>query len=313
MSKKNKQEKLKLSGAEFEYVRIDNIKENPIIFFEEHSVELCIKAYKILKPKLIYINNIPCQFLADPLFTDLENIRVSATENMELSSLNALNNLRSLEVSFYPGYEPKGGLDFSQFPQLETLRYSWSNDTLNLSALKNIKSIFIAEYPQLDLKAFSNFKNLNALEISRSKLESIEGIEGSMNLNVLKITGSSNVNTLKGLANAHDLNLKTLEINSKNKLEGLEHIVNLSQLQSLTLGGMPSIDCAHLEKNISLEHLSITKVNEVHNASSLSKLSNLRSIKMLSVDSIENLNFISELPNLEKPDILPWHVNVKEG
>ncbi|APY10155.1 hypothetical protein BWZ22_02410 [Seonamhaeicola sp. S2-3] len=313
MPKKNNADKIKILGKEFEYVRIDDIKKNPVIFFEEHSVDLCIKAYEILKPKLIYIENIPCQFLSDPLFADLENIRVSASENMELTPLNALNNLKSLWVTFYPGYEPKGALDFSQFPQLETLRYSWSNETKNFSALKNIQSIFIEEYPQLDLKAFSEFDNLKALEISRSKLESLEGIEENSNLIELKITGSSNINTLESLAKASNMNLKVLEINSKNKINGLENIANLNKLQSLTLEGMPSIDCAQLEKNTSLEHLKLKKVKEVHNASSLSKLTKLTSIELLIIDFIENLNFISELPNIETLNILPWYVNSKDG
>ncbi len=313
MSKKNKEAKIKILGKEFEYVRIDDIKKNPVIFFEEHSVDLCIKAYEILKPKLIYINHIPCQFLTDSLFADLENIRIIATEEMELSPVNALNNLKSLSVTFYPGYEPKGSLDFSQFPQLETLRYTWSDDTKNLSALKNIKSIFIESYSKLDLKAFSSFKKLNTLEISQSQLESLEGIEENSNLNELKITNSSNINTLESLAKAKDMNLKTLEISSKNKIEGLENIAKVNKLRSLTLEGMPSIDCSFLEKNINLEHLKIKKVNEVHNASSLSKLSKLKSIEMLLIDFIENLNFISKLPDLESPDILPWYVNVKEG
>ncbi|MCK0159435.1 hypothetical protein [Allomuricauda sp. F6463D] len=313
MHKKNKEDIVEILGKKFEYVRIDNIKKNPVIFFEQHSVDLCIKAYEILKPKRIYISHIPFNFLTDPLFADLEDIDVSALEDTDISPLNALHNLKRLWFTYTPGYEPKGNLDFSSFPQLETLRFLWLNGTKNIAALKSIKSVFIENFPYPDLKKFSNTPHLSALEINLSKIESLDGVEKITKLKELKITGSSHIKSIDSLTQVSNKRLKKLEISSSNDFTGLEGLSNLTALQSLTFDGISHLDCATLEKNTALKNLSIKRVDKMTNQESLSKLTNLKSLEILYIGAIDNLNFLSDLPNLEKLQLLPWFVKVKKG
>jgi len=311
MSKKNREEKIKVLGKEFEYVRIDDIKKNPVIFFEEHSVDLCIKAYEILKPKVIYIDFIPIDFLKDPLFANLESINVSADASTDITHLHSLKNLKNLWFNF--NLEPIGQLDFSQFPKLETLRYHWLEGSKNISKLTSLKSIYISGFPDLDLKLFKNMELLKSMEIYHSKIESLEGIENLSNLEELKITISSKIKTLKRLAQMSTKSLKTLEISSDHEIKGLEDISNLNTLQSLKLDFIETLDVSHLEKNTKLKELAIKSIKKVVNEESLSQLTKLRSLDFLSIGFIKSLNFLSDLPNLKKLNLPPSTANVKDG
>lgn len=313
MSKKNREEKIKLLGKEFEYVRIDDIKKNPIIFFEEHSVDLCIKAYGILKPKCIYINDVPFDFLKDPQFSELEEIHVSAAEGVDITPLHSLHHLKSLWVTFYAGYGPKGSLDFSHFPKLETLHCNWLDGSKNLAELKNVQSIFIADASLTDLKIFHGLENLKVLELARSTVESLEGLEGIVNLRELKITGSSNIKSFESLAQVSGTGLERLEITSKNNITALEHIGKLNKLRSLSLEGMQSIDCSAFENNTNLTQLSLKRIKKMTNEEGLSKLANLNSLRLMQIDHIDSLDFLTDLPKLKALNVLPWFIKVKDG
>ena len=310
MSKKNREEKIKILGKKFEYVRIDNIKKDPVIFFEEHSVNLAIEAYQILKPKRIYTTFIPIEFLNDPLFSDLENINVSAEVGTDITPLHSLKNLKSLWFTFNPGYEPANRIDFSQFPKLETLHYTWLEGSKNLSSLTNLKSIYISDFPGLDLKILKSLQNLNTIEIYHSKIESLEGIENLKNLKELKITISSNIKSLNQISN---LRLKNLEICSTHEIKGLEEISNLNTLQSLKLDFIQTLDCSQLEKNTNLKDLSIRSINKVTNVGSLNQLAKLKSLDIRAIGFIENLNFLTDLPNLKELYLSPSSIKVKDG
>jgi len=313
MSKKNRADIVQRLGKEFEYVRIDNIKKDPVLFFEAHSVDLCIKAYEILRPKRIYINYIPCDFLRDPLFADLHEIRVSAEKGMDISPLHALTNLKSLWLTFNPGDEPDGSLDFSQFPNLTSLHYYWLKGSKNLTALQHIKSIFIEGYPQADLNTFTGLTCLNELELRQSSLKSLDGVATLPQLESLKILGSSHINSLEHLAATPCASLKQLELNTPHSICGLKHLENFEALQTLNLGGMPVVDCSDLEHVANLNHLGITHVKKVINPTSLSKLSELTSLKFQGIDALESLDFLTKLPKLTKLDLLPWFVTVNQG
>lgn len=313
MSTKNREEKIKLLGKEFEYVRIDNIKKNPVIFFEEHSIDLAIKAYEILKPKLIYTSFVPINFLKEPLFADLEAINVSADASTDIDVLHSLKNLKSLSFYFNPGYDPEGHLDFSHFPKLESLRYAWLEGSTNLSALKNLKSIYISDYPGSDLNPLKGLQSLELLEIYNPKLESLQGIEHFKDLKELKITLSSEIKSTKSLARLSTKSLKTLEVSSTHEFKGLEDISHLTTLQKLKLDLIDTLDASHIEKNTQLKDLVIRRVNQVVNAGRLSQLNKLRSLDIRAIGTIDSLDFLIALPQLKKLNFPKRRFKVDEG
>jgi|GEM_PF-2986169 len=313
MSKKNKADIVEILGKEFEYVRIDNIKKNPVIFFEDYSVDLCIKAYEKLKPKRIYVDYIAFDFLNDPLFSDLEELRVYVDAGTDISPLNSLKNLKSLWLSFNPGYEPTGALDFAQLPMLEEIHVQWYKELKNLSACKSLKSIFMDAFPDKDLSLLKDLDKLQVLEIRNSKLERLDGIEKMNTLNSLKITGQSDLKTVESISQASLSKLKNVEISSRNDLKGLNYLSQLKALKSLLLDGMAHLDCTCLADIAKLKDLDLRRITKLINEVALGQLTELSSLNIQQVSELESLDFLAELPQLKKLDVSPWHVSVKNG
>lgn len=313
MSKKNRADIVEILGKEFEYVRIDNIKKNPVIFFEDYSVDLCIKAYEKLKPKRIYIDYIAFDFLNDPLFSDLQEVRVYADAGTDIRPLNALKNLTSLWLSFNPGYEPTGTLDFARLPMLEDLHIQWYEDMQNLSVCNSTKSIYINDFPGSDLNLLKDLDSLQVLELYNSKLEALDGIEKMNKLISLKMTGQSNLKSVESFGKASLSKLKNVEISSQNDVKGLKYLSQLKALKSLVLDGMTHFDCAYLTGNERLRELDIRRVSKLSNEDELSQLTELSALNIQQVSGLESLDFLAEMPQLKKLDVSPWHVSVKKG
>ncbi|CAM3498706.1 hypothetical protein FLGE108171_00415 [Flavobacterium gelidilacus] len=69
--------------------------------------------------------------------------------------------------------------NFSNFPNLEILRYEWNKSSTNLSELKKIKELSLWQYKpkNQNLTEFNSLTSLTELRIIQSNIKSINGIE----------------------------------------------------------------------------------------------------------------------------------------
>jgi len=236
------------------------------------------------------------------------------TNLFDVSVLNKLKNLRSVNLEYYTGFE---------LPELNNLR--------------KLKSLMIWGADQLkDLNSLSTCKSIETLELQGLKLETIDFQKLSkLNLVSLSLAEDRNLKNLKGLDKCSSL--KTLYIedsnNSKQKLDfdigsmnleelSLGYIQNLNDiskisesksLRKLYIGNLPSLKKWDFDMNkmnlnlVSLSYMHVKNIDGILNCRSI------KEIDLMGLDSLKTINFVTNnnlqvieirsLPKLESINI----------
>ncbi|KPB05721.1 leucine-rich repeat domain-containing protein [Bacillus sp. CHD6a] len=172
-------------------------------------------------------NNI--NFLSTLQFLRGIEIYFSFSTLIDLTPLYSLENLEFLGIDDFA----KGEIDFAKLTKLKTCLISWSSKYKNFNNQTELKHLVINKYPYENLKEISEMMKLEYLDITSSKLLTLDGIEALETLNVLKLYRCSNLRRLTGIE--YLPNLKELEVDTCNKLHSVEEIHKMNSLVKILL------------------------------------------------------------------------------
>lgn len=211
---------------------------------------------------------------------------VLITKNYEITSLEGLDNLKSIE-------EGKFTIDDC-------------DKITNLHGLENLQTVgqflHIGNNDLLtDLSALSTLSSTKGLGIfSNEILENINGLSSLTDLIGLSIAWNPNLSDISGL---HLESLITLQIES-NKMTSLAGLENIESLEALQISDMPTLTdisaLANLKniQNIQIRETGLVDLKGLYGLTSLTSFSLYNNNQLQSLEGLDNLNTIEYQLNI---------------
>lgn len=204
------------------------------------------------------------EFIESIIISDLWGV---FKDNICLNKLSELCNLKSIEIKTDNIF----AIDFSLFKKLTHVAYY---DSRLISGLHNLNSLVSAKIYRLNsinLNELHRNSNLKYLTLWDCKNQTIDGLSELKHLEEIEIVRSKKLTNINGLKQSK--NLKKMGIYQCPQLIDISIITFLKELKEL-----------NLEKN-----KLITDLNQI----------TPNNVELLSVDKIENLNFILKMKSLK--------------
>lgn len=182
----------------------------------------------VIQPYWLKNKNISLDFLADYPF--IESITIGLV--VDFKPLYYLKNLKYFSI------EPVNKiqyLDFSKFPDLETLCTDWYKQFPDLSNNHKLKNLMLFKYSPIS-KSLQDLQLpgcLESLDIRQTNIINLEGIHQE-NLRVFCLYGARNLTSVQGIKNISN-QLTEIDIESCRKLINYEELSVCSSLQRLDL------------------------------------------------------------------------------
>lgn len=231
---------------------------------------LQVKTWKDRKWLIIETANIDkyISYIESEEFSDFEGIIISRDLGYKYDNVDFLNrtpNVKSVSISdpikdisgLYfiknlvdlslvgRGFE----LDLSRFPDLSGLSFDWHEGIKNLESSTGLKRLIIGSFnPKTrDFSALPSLRHLEDLEIIRSTVESLHGIERLPALTRLSLAYCPK---LTEASEASSLPLNTLELESCKNIADLSFIERLTNLRLLRISKCGTIDSIKFINNL---------------------------------------------------------------
>lgn len=160
----------------------------------------------------------------------------------DLSGIYGITKLRVLSIN---ETTTKAEFRIDELKNLEELYGELPKNTFGINKLKRLKKVELWGYkPKLrNLNEFKNLKSLNVISLTQSRLDTLEGIEGIVNL---KSLGLYYLRTLKDITGLQDVKAPITELFFENckSVVDFSPIQNLKELEKLKIsscGDIPSI------------------------------------------------------------------------
>ena len=231
---------------------------------------------------------------------ELLDIRCRRLAKINLTSLERIKYLHIESLSFRSRFliEVKG---LENLSTLETLRltHAWAAETLDLSEMKQLRELQIAENMQLKcLNGLDQLQFLELLRISHSAIGSDINVTNLPNLSLLSLKRMKNLKQISGLQKATRLTgLVLLDTD----ISGTIDVSNLSMLETMTLHGNKYL--AEINGLSRLRVLRSLNISESTMGPSID-LSDLHSLKRIDMVNNPQLQHISGLETLNSLTII---------
>ncbi|MBC7351473.1 MAG: hypothetical protein H5U08_03860 [Thermogutta sp.] len=175
-------------------------------------------------------------FLRD--YPEITRICINYSPNLDLAALSCLKNLRLLSVD-----DNEQPLDLRNFPHLESLRIQWHKRISWPEEHQNLVDLEIRSFRprSRDFSDLPHLPNLCSLEIIRSPIHSLAGLERFRRLRYLSL---SYCTKLERIGELSCKSLRALELDVCRKISDHAHVATLPRLELLKMthcGQMPSI------------------------------------------------------------------------
>jgi len=229
------------------YINGIRIIDNPFlgmsISIDKNRIKECSEIIKLKKIKKImlageYRGAKDISFLCSSGFSQIESITISSSDINNIDGLYECGSLKSLGIS---NVHKSTKIDFSKLISLRALSLDWSKYYSHIFALSQLQDISISKYPFENLEHFQSFEKLRIIELTQSKLVSLEGIETLKTIEKIKLSYNRNLLSLKGIGKKHKF-LKTISIYNASKLFQIEMLKNATNLENISLAKMKEID-----------------------------------------------------------------------
>ncbi|MHC1723214.1 MAG: hypothetical protein AB9836_08430 [Aminipila sp.] len=224
------------------------------------------------------------EFLVD--FPNLLYLEVISDKPVNTNGIETLHNIRGLQI-----FEPKNGLDFRNFPHLEVFEGKWHKNNRNIGDCRDLRSILISNYNS-KTKDFSELKNivrLEYLQIIRSNIETLKGIETLKDLKYLMLAYATK---LKDISEISKTNLREIEFDVLNSIEEYHFLGDIDYLRKMI----------------------IYNCSDMQNINWISKMKHLDFFSFVDTNVVDgNLSPLIQLPELRYTGTLDKkHYNLKE-
>ena len=255
--------------------------------------------------------------------TQLENLMLKDNQISDLSPLSGLTELRELQL----GTENVGVKDLSPLAGLTKLEYlSLSakmeiEDPSPLENLINLKELTVEGSQSgysgcfSDISFLEKLPNLTTAHLNVSGLESLDGLERSVNLTSLEVRGYNlnltDLSALSGLTNLQELSITGSGGDNFIASPDLSFLSGMKDLQTIRItmdnGGFGSLD--GVQGAVSLVELYLEGVMPGADFSVLSGLTKLQSLHLygegMVIPTAENLDFLSGMTDLRELHLDP--------
>jgi|688.fasta_scaffold180260_3 hypothetical protein len=189
-----------------------------------------LRIFSILKEdKLETIN-----FLQDYSF--LEKLDVTSSTDFDFSFLSRLVNLKKLSINV----EGRNEIDLSSLTKLEYLSVQWRKTIKGFENCTRLSSLGLIELKEPDLVKISSVKSLTDIRIKTASIESLNGLQGLINLQSLSIGNCkklTSINAINQLPKLRNLYFEKCPI-----IKDYESVNSLPSLEDFSL-----IDCGVIE------------------------------------------------------------------
>ena len=215
------------------YVRSRKTLEEHIEYIRQNNVKSAI----VIAEDISFLTKCP----------SLESLWIMPAVNAEefdYSPLYKMENVKWLQCeTIYGEYDSKStSIDYSHFPNLETLRICDKKGHLNIDKAKNVSKLFLWETPKdKNLKGVLSGNSIVNLSITHSSIHSLEGLEVANKLSKLELCYCSKLNDISILSNCAET-LTDLVIDHCGNLEDFSVLNELHNLESLTLRGNNKVE-----------------------------------------------------------------------
>ncbi len=162
------------------------------------------------------------KFLCDLSDLGLKSIVIRRYGRLDISPLKYLEDLESIHLI---DVDYSRCPDLSNFKRLKDVSAKYKPSARTVFNCHWLKTLNLYSFPHLDLRALSNFSQLEHLTISTRKIESLAGIENLKELKTLDIQYASKLKKLDGIELCPKL--ETVHAFRCGELQGLEKYGNL--------------------------------------------------------------------------------------
>ncbi len=169
-------------------------------------------------------------------------------DDFELKGLHYLKDMKLLNLNVTAN-KVLQELDFGYFSKLQNCSVDWNPKMKNLFNCITLQRLSLRKFKGKNLKGISNLSNLNELIINNSLIEELTGIEG-LNINRLKLAYLRKLETLNGI-NTLAKSLKILEIENCTKIEKINYLKELINLERLGINNCKQIESLNPISNLS--------------------------------------------------------------
>ena len=250
---------------------------------------------------------------------NLKNLIYLNLDTNKIEDISPISNLKNLKYLLISRNQV---IDFSSLLNLTNLSFLGlaKNNCTDFSFLEahiNLETFFLSNLKKKDLHFFNKLRNLNHLELSNS--EEIVDLDFLVNLTNLEILELDDNKNLKNISSIKELTkLRSLSLNSTS-IEDLSPIVNLSNIDNLSLMGTKINSLNSIRNLIKLEYLyaSYTQIDDLEPLKDLINLKHidLTSTKVKELCFLENLNNLQKiiLSNTQVSDLSPLKNYIKSG
>jgi hypothetical protein len=186
-------------------------------------------------------------------------LSIHSGKPIKTAALESLSNLRGLYFE-----SPGAGIDLSWFPELEVYSGGWHKDHVKFDHCRALRRLALWSFnpPSGDLSPLANNRRLERLDIVRSTVTSLDGVETLEDLRSLEIAYMTKLESLDAFREYEEAGLRSLSIERAKNIKSYAPIASLTHLKDLKLFGCPAMPDVKWTKGLNwLEHFSFVETN----------------------------------------------------
>ena len=155
------------------------------------------------------------------------------------AGIDALSNLEQLEL----GEIPEPAIDFRLFPKLNKLKFGWGKGMkMQFLQSPSLEQLEIHRFKGTDLETLAGLNRLETLTFVVGRVRTLAGAGSLRKLRHVTLDRTSELTDLSALVG---LDIQTLTLTGRNKVQSIECVERLSSLESLYLD-VPKLRCGNL-------------------------------------------------------------------
>lgn len=191
------------------------------------------------------------EFLSE--FTFLESLSITSVDDADFSFLKSLDKLKGLSLTL----QGDSIIDLSAQTHLQKLSIQWRKGHMKgLENCQNLKSLFLSEYKEQDLKPIEKLTGLTELVIKTASIKSLKGVEKLINIQTMLLGACRSLTSIADISYLTEL--RSLKIDMCRRIEDYQPLNALTKLEDLRIvdsGKINSINFLHHLENLKTFHL----------------------------------------------------------